>query len=181
MNLRPHATAGSGLPPAGALAALTPACSACGGGRVRELLMAYVPEFMRRSDEFARERDAVRTREEWRALSRKWLDASAWPRKTPEQCAEDQARKRGPVRIGGRTWSSFSDGLDLDPLARYVLHDTVHRVGDPLVFPQMADVPREAGAGWVQECGYCEISTRELGEETCPRCGRKLHFANYSE
>jgi hypothetical protein len=147
----------------------------------RERLMAYLPDFMRRFDEFARERDAVRTRDDWRALDRKWLDSSTWPKKTPDQYAADQARKHGPVRIGGRTWSFFSDGLDLDPLARYVLHDTVHRVGSPLVFGHRGDAPKEASAGWVQECGYCEITTHELGDETCPQCGRKLHYANYSE
>ena len=143
--------------------------------------MAYTPAFMRQFDEFLRERDQVRSVEDWIAFNRKWLDSSAWPRKTPEQCVQDQALKHGPVRIGGRNWTFISDGLDLAPIARYALLDTVHRVGDPIVFPHMTAASRAASAGWVQECGYCEISTRELGEETCPRCGRQLYFANYSE
>ena len=143
--------------------------------------MPFQPAFMLRFDDFAREREAIRTVEDWTAFSRKWLDSSTWPTKTPEQYAEDQARKRGPLRLGGRSWSFFSDGLDLDPAARYELHDAVHRVGGPLVFPHMEGVPKEASAGWVQRCGYCEITTRELGDETCPRCGRRLHFANFTE
>ncbi len=143
--------------------------------------MPYLPEFMRRFEEFARERDAVRTLEDWQVLNLTWFDRSSWPRKTPDRYAEDQARKRGPVQLGGRTWRFFSDGLDLDPVARYELHDTIHRVGDPLVFPHLLATPREALAGWVQECGFCEITTDELGDETCPQCGRRLHYANYTE
>jgi len=143
--------------------------------------MPYQPAFLREYGAFARERAEVRTVEEWTAFSRRWLDSSAWPTKTPEQYAQDQARKRGPVRLGGRSWSFFSDGLDLDPVARYELLATVHRVGSPIVFPHLAEAPREAEAGWVQACGYCEMSTRELGDETCPRCGRPLYFANYTE
>ena len=143
--------------------------------------MPFQPEFMLRFDEYTRQRDAVRTVEDWTALSRGWFDHSVWPRKTPDQCQQDQARKHSPVRIGGRSWSYFVDGLDLDPAARYELHDAVHRVGSPLVFPHMEGVLKEASAGWEQRCGYCEITTHELGDETCPRCGRRLHFANFTE
>lgn len=143
--------------------------------------MPFKPPFMQRFDEFTRERDQVRSVEDLEAFNRKWFTAAAWPTKTAEQYTQDQAHKRGPLKLGGRSWSYFSDGLDLDPVARYEIQFTLHQVGDPIVFPHMAGVPRDATAGWVQECGYCEISTRELGDETCPRCGRKLYYANYTE
>ena len=137
--------------------------------------MGTVPEFMRRFDAFDADRRAVRTPADWRAFRDKWLDAAHWPMKTSEQRAAEARGKQGPVELGGRRWSYTTWVYDLTPEARYEYFLTLTTVGNPLLFMRGPDEPPTAPRrGWAQECPYCEISTAEIGDETCPRCQRLL-------
>jgi len=44
--------------------------------------------------------------------------------------------------------------------------------------PELAAATNRSGRGWRQECFFCEISTADIGDPTCPRCGRRL-FSTY--
>ena len=137
--------------------------------------MRIVPEFMRRFDAFHADRRAVRTAADWRALRDKWLDAAQWPRKTNEQQTMEARGKQGPIELGGRWWAYTTWIYDVSPEARYEYFLTTATVGDPLQFPRgPGEPPTAPRSGWTQECRYCEISTAEIGETTCPRCGRPL-------
>ena len=143
--------------------------------------MPFEPEFMRRFSEFIAERRRVRSVADWRAFQGKWFDQSGWPEKSPSQRAAESLNKSGPVEIGGRTWGHTSWIYDLTPEARYEYFSTLHSVGDPIRFPDEARVAKTAENGWRQECPFDEISTDQLGDETCPRCGRQLLYVRYSE
>jgi hypothetical protein len=141
--------------------------------------MSLLPEFMRDFERFDAERNRVRDAEGFRALEARWFDTSSWPRKTPAQLADEAAHKRGPVQLGGRSWSFTSWVYDLTPEARYEYFRTRATVGDRVRFPDRAQPT--AGAGWAHECPHCEISTTDPGNDECPRCGRALIDVHYAD
>jgi len=144
--------------------------------------MPFQPEFMQRIEEFRAERERVRTLEGWLAFQKKWFDTSGWPVKSSEQLAAESLGKRGPFVLRGRTWGYTTLTYDLTPEARYEYTWTWHTVGDPIKFPHLKDRPTlPPGEGWEQECPYCEISTRDLGEEECPICRRQLVYVSYAD
>jgi hypothetical protein len=143
--------------------------------------MPFEPEFMKRLTEFAADRGRLHSVTDWVAFQGKWFDRSAWPEKSASQRAAESPNKRGPVQIGGRTWGYTSWTYDLTPEARYEYFATLHSVGDPIRFPHEAGIAKTAANGWRQECPFDEISTKELGDESCPRCGRRLQYVRYSE
>lgn len=87
----------------------------------------------------------------------------------------------GPVKLGGRSWSYTFGSYDLTPEARYEYCWTMAKVGSPLKFPHEAGRKKKPKEGWRQECPYCEISTDELGEAVCPKCGRELADVRYAD
>jgi hypothetical protein len=131
---------------------------------------------MERFAEFDVERREVRTLEQWRNFAAKWFDRAQWPQKSPEQLQAESTNKQGPFSLGGRTWGYTSWVYDLTPEARYEYFATLRGIGDPLRFPDATRQPHRAEDGWSQECPYCEISTTELREPVCPRCGRELIY-----
>ena len=144
--------------------------------------MPFQPEFMRKIEEFKAERERVRTLENWQAFQKRWFDTSHWPRKSRQQLATESLGKQGPFVLRGRTWSYSTTTYDLSPEARYEYSWTCHTVGDPLRFPHLKGRPEPPpGEWWEQECPYCEISTREIGEETCPQCRRELVYVYFSD
>ena len=141
----------------------------------------FEPVFMQQFPEFDRERASVRTREQWIAFSRKWFDEKTWPRKTAEQMAADSQRKREAIRLNGRQWVYTQTVYDLSPEARYEYAFTLHDVGDRIRVPEIFAAAKKPEDGWCQECPYCELSTRDIGDEKCPQCGRRLVFAYYGD
>ena len=141
--------------------------------------MSFVPEFMRDFERFDAERRSVDGAAAWRALEAKWFDTSRWPQKSSAQLAEESARKRGPLSLGGRTWSFTSWVYDLVPEARYEYFLTRSTVGQRARFPERAHAA--APAGCAHECPHCEISTNEPGGPECPRCGRALIDVWYAD
>jgi len=135
---------------------------------------AYEPDYMRHLAEFTVERGQVKTVEDWRRFSARWFNVASWPQKTDAELAAEQSSLRGPVTIGGRCWSPLFYRHAITREARYEYYATLHGIGDPLRFRHIMDVPRVEGAMWSRECGYCALSTRESGSDTCPGCGRFL-------
>ena len=138
--------------------------------------MNFDPQFMLQRDLFYKERQAVRSLEDWRSFYKKWLDNSSWPTKPPELIREEGLKKLGPVLIGGRIWGFTSFNDDISPEARYEYVFTMKTIGDPLKFPHEAELPRTAAEGFSQHCPYCELSTNDVGDDICPQCGRKLVY-----
>ncbi len=140
--------------------------------------MRFEPEFTIRSEEYGRDKERVRSIEDWRAFAKKWFNQSKWPKKDAGQIAAESSRrlKSGPLRLGGRTWSYTTHYYDISPEAEYEYSSTVWQIGNEICFPEGRNSPKRAEDGWCQECPYCEISTAELGEATCPQCGRKLIY-----
>jgi hypothetical protein len=143
--------------------------------------MPYTPTFMDRFSDYARELGRVGSLSDWIAFTKRWFDSCQWPRKTPEQRSDESRNKRGPVELGGRTWSYTSWVFDLTPEARYEYFSALHLIGDPLKFPDQFTRPKRAADGWRQECPFCEISTDQLADDQCPKCGHPLLYVQYSE
>lgn len=143
--------------------------------------MPYVPEFMTQRDEYKRDKGSVASRQDWIAFSRKWFPVARWPRKGPEHAAMEPPRPWEPLHLGGRTWRRVSYAYDITPEARYEYISTKCTMGDPLKFPHEQNGPKTAAEGWRQECPYCQIDTSEIGDDTCPSCGRKLVFNRVSD
>jgi hypothetical protein len=143
--------------------------------------MPFTPEFMLHLDQFRKEREAVRTLDDWETFDKKWLDNTSWPTKTADVLREEGKRKRGPVSIGGRSWGFTDFNDDISPEARYEYFYTLATVGDPINFPDEKSVPKTADEGFRQECPYCEIWTDEIGDDVCPKCRRKLVFGRSSD
>ena len=125
--------------------------------------MPMVPEFMKRRAAFDREREAVRTMEDWNQFETKWFDSKDWPRRPPPE------RREGLI-LGGRAWAPTFWVYDLAPEARYEYFFTLRTVGDAA----RGWRPEPGQEGWRQECPFCEISTGDIGDATCPQCGRRL-------
>jgi hypothetical protein len=138
--------------------------------------MSIEPEFMRRLSEFRAERARVRTVDDWRAFTARWFDSTKWPKKSPAQLATESFAKRAPLDLGGRRWSHTTWAYDLTPEARYEYFAARHEVGLPLLFSVAED-----GRGVTQACPFDEISTPQIGDETCPRCGRRLLYVRVAD
>jgi len=142
--------------------------------------VAFQPPFMERIAEFDKERRQLHTLEQWRTFAAKWFDTAQWPMKSPEQQKRESSYKQGPFTLGGRQWGYTTWVYDLTPEARYEYFATLRGIGDPLRFPEATNAPRRPEDGWRQECPYCEISTSDLGDAVCPRCGRELIYESYA-
>jgi hypothetical protein len=136
---------------------------------------------MRDHEAFSAALAAVKSLEDWIKLQRKWFDTANWPKKTSSQLAEDSARKRMPLRLGGREWIYTNSVYDISPEARYEYFYALRMVGAPFQFPTWKTSPKTADRGWRQECPYDEISTAETGDPICPKCGRKLVLTWYPD
>jgi hypothetical protein len=143
--------------------------------------MAFEPNFMKRLDEFKADQNRIRTIQDWIAFTKKWFPRDQWPQKSKDQLAAESKSKMGPVSIGGRMWNYTFWSYDLTPESRYEYFWTIKKVGDPIRFPHEQYKEKRAENGWRQECPYCEISTDELGEATCPICARKLIYVGYAD
>lgn len=143
--------------------------------------MSFEPVFMTKFDEYQSEKGKVRTVADWIAFKKRWFDKADWPRLTPQQTQERSRHKRGPVEIGGRTWSYTNFAYDITPEARYEYFFTLSGIGAALAFGITAAQAKTAERGWRQECPFDEISTDEIGDETCPKCGRKLVYTQYAD
>jgi hypothetical protein len=144
--------------------------------------VSFTPEFMKAFDVFDRERRAIRTLEDWRAFQKRWFDHTNWPKKSKELITKEGIQKaKRPKVINGRRWSTTYFSYDLTPEARYEYCWTLTVIGAPLQSPNWNTAPRTVENGWRQECGYCEISTGSLGDDTCPQCGRPMYYAWYSD
>jgi len=142
--------------------------------------MSYEPLFMKGWEKYIKDQSNVKTKNDWIEFRRKWYDEDEkkWPKKTPQQRAEESTKKRGPIKIGGRTLVHVSYPFDLTSEARYELMKTSTEIGLRLVLPNGYHSPQESGdnQGWMQECPYCEIATHEIGDENCPICTRKMIY-----
>ncbi len=140
--------------------------------------MAYEPEFMKRFEEYNKEKQAIKTLEDWRRFKKKWFDWQNWPRKTAAQQREYEIKCKNPIQAGGRTWHHTLLLLDITPEARYEYSVTSDEIGFPLAFPNGIHKPQDLSNtyGWSQECPFDEIATDEIGDEICPVCGRKLIY-----
>jgi hypothetical protein len=138
--------------------------------------MSFEPIFMLQHEEYLAEKQRVRSVEDWQKFAAKWFDRSNWPEKDEAQLAEEAPLKRGPVRLGGRLWGYTFFIYDLSPEARCEYLTTVRTLGDPILFPDAANREKVPEEGWSQRCPYCEISTYEMGDETCPQCGHALAY-----
>src|SRR5262245_35505463 len=138
--------------------------------------MAFMPDFFLRIHDFDHHRRSLRSEQDWIEFVQKWFPTDSWPLKSPQQLSEESIRKAGPIELGGRSWVFTSWVYDLDPEARYEYFWTLVMVGHPLVFPNSGRPSSTdlTPPGWSQQCPYCEISTDERGDPTCPRCGRLL-------
>ncbi len=86
-----------------------------------------------------------------------------------------------PLRLGGREWIYTNSVYDISPEARYEYFYALRMVGAPFQFPTWKTSPKTADRGWRQECPYDEISTAEIGDPICPKCGRKLVLTWYPD
>jgi len=149
--------------------------------------VVFEPEFMRRRDEYLREKARIGTLEDWRRFQRKWFDRKRWPEKTAEQLASESQQKSVPLRSGGRLWAHMTIVWDISPEARHELFSTLHAVGDPIEAPHLFEPPRGERwrqSNWSLQCGFCEISTFDDQKEAmvaCPQCGRALYWVPPSE
>ena len=144
-------------------------------------MIASLPNFTQHLKKFRADLAGVKTIEDWLTFQKEWFDTANWPKKSRDQRASESAKKRGPVKIGGRTWSYTNWTYDLSPEARYEYFWALRMVGAPLKFPDWHKSPKIAANGWRQECPYDEISTDGIGDSTCPKCGRKLVLTWYSD
>ncbi|WP_373000598.1 hypothetical protein [Lutispora sp.] len=137
--------------------------------------MVYVPSFMNYLDEYNKQKRNIHTVDDWVKFRNEWFDESQWPLKTPFQLTEESLRKRGPKKIAGRLWVYTTYMYDISPEARYEFFSALYNIGHPLLFNYSG--PKTAENGWNQNCPYCEISTNEIGDDTCPVCTRKLLYS----
>jgi hypothetical protein len=138
--------------------------------------MSYTPDFMKRFEEFDRERDAIRTEADWTAFVARWFDQTQWPLKPPETLNKEGLQKAAVPKVQeGRRWAPVFTHFDLTPEARYEYFWTINTVGNRFKFPQLKEEHRTAMGAWVKECGFCEISTAEPGSDKCPQCRRPLY------
>ena|SRR5579884_1921127 len=143
-------------------------------------MTASLPRFAQENEAFWADLRSVKTLPDWMRFQREWFDTANWPKKTSSQLAQESVRKRGPVTIGGREWSYTNWVYDLPPQSRYDYFWALRMVGAPLKFPDWRASPKTAENGWRQECPFDEISTSEIGEPICPKCGRELILTCYS-
>jgi hypothetical protein len=143
--------------------------------------MAYVPDFAQQRAIYESEKAAIRTVEDWYAFNRRWFPTQKWPRKSDAQVRAESVNKRGPVDLGGRRWSNVTYSYDLTPEDRYEYVFTQRTIGDPLRYPEEQATEKTPADGWAQECPYDEISTTQIGDMTCPKCGRRLVFTRRAD
>jgi hypothetical protein len=146
--------------------------------------MAFEPAFMIRTEEYQRDKEQVRSIDDWVAFAQKWFDESDWPVKNAAQIESETLRKRELCsgRPGGRRWSPASfTYFDFSPEARYEYFLTLAEIGASFTFPERSSGPWKPEEGWSQECPYCEIATREIGDETCPNCHRRLLYSRCAD
>ena len=140
--------------------------------------MSITPSFMQHFAKFDRERRSIRTLREWNAFKKKWFDSAAWPGKTKEQLAREDIQRRKKISKirDGRRWAPGFWLIDLTAEARYEYFWTLSVIGAPLRDPRWNTITPTAEGGWFQECGYCNISTPDLGSAVCPVCGRTMYY-----
>lgn len=140
--------------------------------------MSFTPGFMKAFKAFDRERRSLRSLKEWHAFRKRWFCDEDWPRKSSEQLkSEGVVQRKSISRLrDGRRWAPGFWLFDLTPEARYEYFWTVFVIGSPLEEPRWNKAPRTPATGWQQECGYCQISTWDMGDDVCPRCGRALYY-----
>ena len=56
------------------------------------------------------------------------------------------------------------------------MFSALRNLGEPLIFTDENNIPKTTEYGWSQDCPYCEISTTDIGDDICPKCGRKLLY-----
>jgi hypothetical protein len=132
-------------------------------------------------DEYEREKGLVSDLPHWAAFARKWFPTETWPRKGTRDATAVAPHPWEPLFLGGRKWRRVSYAYDISPEARYEYVYTKSTLGDPIKFPYEQNSPRTPAEGWRQECPYDEIVTQEIGDDICPKCGRKLVFSRVSE
>ena len=138
--------------------------------------MPFQPMFMQSLPSFHKELGAVKTPSEWTAFRKRWFsDESSWPRKTTDQVKNESTLKRGPVQIAGCEWGFSSFAFDITPESRHE-YFTASQIGIEILFPRPPGEKRSGEDGWTRHCFYDEIWTREVGQDSCPKCGRTLIF-----
>ena len=136
----------------------------------------FIPDFMKEFDTFDRQRRSIRTLDEWHSFRKRWFDHTDWPLKSGKQLIKEMKKDVIPIVLNGRGFAPGHWLYDLSAEARYEYFWTLHVIGDPLLCPDWNKVPRTRETGWQQECAYCQISTWDFGDDTCPRCGRTMYY-----
>lgn len=135
---------------------------------------------MKYREECNQEKQSIRTVEEWIRFRNKWYDSKGWPKKSSEQITNETEFKRRLTsgKLGGRSWAYSYLMHDLTPEAIYELFYTSYHVGFKLTNPELYYSKKEAGPEvyWEQDCPFCGISTREIGDEDCPVCARSMIY-----
>ncbi|MBI3552161.1 MAG: hypothetical protein HY077_06560 [Elusimicrobia bacterium] len=126
------------------------------------------------------ERRSIRSLKEWYAFQKRWFRDEDWPTKSSEQLRSEGVKQRKLIsRIRDhRRWTAVVWMIDLTPEARYEYFWTRYVIGLRLEGPLWKKKPlqRTFAMGWHKECGYCQISTWDRGDDICPQCGRALHY-----
>lgn len=130
---------------------------------------------------YIKEKQQVRTFNDWLVFKKRWFNKTEWPEKSSFQLKEESYNKIGPINLGGRLWGYTTYIYDITPDSRYEMFSALRNLGEPLFFGDEIKIPRTSEYGWFQECPYCEISTTDIGDEICPKCGRKLLYGRAAE
>ncbi len=138
--------------------------------------MSYNPKFIVEFEKYNKEKQNIKTFDDWQKFNKKWFDKKNWPQKTSSQFAEDSKNKISPCQLGGRLWGYTTYIYDITPEARYEMFSALRNLGEPLIFTDENNITKTAEYGWSQDCPYCEISTTDIGDDICPKCGRKLLY-----
>ena len=150
--------------------------------------MSFTPKFMKHFAAFSRERQAIRSLKDWRDFKKRWFSemkdlSQSLPRKSSKQLTEENLQKRKTISKihDGRGWAPCTFTIDVTAKARYEYFWTCRTIGAPLEDPRWNPETRKTTSGWMQECGYCDIATFDLGSEVCPACGRALYYCWVSD
>ena len=140
--------------------------------------MSFVPKFMKSFKTFDRERRSLRTAKQWHAFRKRWFDSENWPEKSKDRLGRhwDKQQKLISKIRDGRRWAPGLWIVDLAPEARYHYFWTLWVIGSPLLDSRWNEIRRTPETRWWQECGYCQISTQDFGDLTCPVCRREMYW-----
>lgn len=140
--------------------------------------MSFTPQFIKAFKTFDFERRSLRSLKEWHAFRKRWFRDKDWPTKSSGQLRSEGVKQRRLISKirDGRRWAPGFWRIDLTPEARYEYFWTLYAIGSPLECTRWNTVPRTSATWWHQECGYCQISTWDLGGDICPSCGRTLYY-----